>query len=847
MDPDPTHAPPERPASPAVRPEERVARPPLVTARRLRALGVLLACLTLLLALASVLQERRQAVEAAQAQGAVFARVLEEHATRSIDSASLALAALGDALDADSSGAAPRIGQALRQTLAYTPLLRSVAVMDRQGLVLAGTAAGIEGRRLQLLRLGPLPEPGHDQVGSFVPARDLQALAEGGAAEVRKGVGFVPIVRALTGEKSHLLVVGVVNPDAIGNHQQLTLGADGGAAMLVSLQGRVLAATADLPQAPGERLPNLPALSRYLPAVEHGTYVGEGALGADTVVAFRASRSRGQFVQVERPLDAVLHGWKADSARMGAAAAVIAVVLLLVTRMAARNQREREQAQQAVAEREHEMSIIVGRMQELMFRTDLHGRLLFLNPHWHTVSPVPTEQALGRPLADLVAPASRSVMQALLAPDGGAGQRHAQVSIATATAAADAVRQFEVNVTPLFDGTALVGFAGSAVDVTDRLAGQARLREQLAFTELLFEMLPLPVSMLDAQGRLVMANRAWEAFTGRGRHQSLGQAPRQWLAPEEADVHDAQDRRLLSTGGTTHYEATRAMPDGSRRDQSITKALVPGPDGRPAGVLVAFMDVTEARKVERAVREARDAAEEASRAKSEFVANISHELRTPLQSIIGFSELGQVRGRESPKLASMFGDIHAAGQRMLALVNDLLDVAKIESTVGTFHLERTDLRPLARDVVRELEPLLSARQLRVDIDLGDTPLVAKVDPMRLQQVVRNVLANAIRFSQPGQSIDLRGELTAANEVHLSVRDRGPGIPPGELEKIFEAFVQSSKTKDGSGGTGLGLAICRKIVDAHGGRIGAANAPDGGSVFHVLLPARGFAETQPLGL
>ena len=84
-------------------------------------------------------------------------------------------------------------------------------------------------------------------------------------------------------------------------------------------------------------------------------------------------------------------------------------------------------------------------------------------------------------------------------------------------------------------------------------------------------------------------------------------------------------------------------------------------------------------------------------------------------------------------------------------------------------------------------------------------------------------------------------------MHLSVRDRGPGIPPGELEKIFEAFVQSSKTKDGSGGTGLGLAICRKIVDAHGGRIGAANAPDGGSVFHVLLPARGFAETQPLGL
>ena len=827
---------------PTARGGQATAQHLLVTADGLHALGILLVALTLLFAVASAVHERHATIQAAQQQAALLARVLEEHATRSIDSASLTLAALGDSLAADAAGGSPRIGQMLRETLAHATLLRSVAVVDRQGTVLASTAAGLEGRRLQMRRLGPLPAPGSDLIGNFVTARDLSALADGEASDVRKGVGFVPIVRALTGERRNLLLVGAVNPDAIGNHQQLTLGADGGVAMLVSLQGRVLAATSDLPQAPGDLLPALPALTRHLPSVEHGSYLGEGALGADTVVAFRASRTRPHFVQVERPLGAVLEGWKADSIRLGAGALVLAAVLLLVTRVAARSQRERELAQEAVADREREMSIIVGRMQELIFRTDVEGRLLFVNPHWQTVSQVPTDQALFQPLADLVAVPSRPTVAGLLAPDGPPGQRHAQVSIATGSAA----RQFDVHVTPLYEGTTLVGFAGSAVDVTDRLAGQARLREQLAFTELLFEMLPLPVSMLDTQGRFVMINRAWEAFTGRGRDEALGQSP-QWLSAEEADVHDAQDRRLLVAGGTTQYEASRVMPDGSRRDLAITKALVPGPGGRPAGVLVAFMDVTESRKVERAVREARDAAEEASRAKSEFIANISHELRTPLQSIIGFSELGQVRGRDAPKLASMFGDIHGAGQRMLALVNDLLDVAKIESTVGTFHLERTDLRPLARDVVRELEPLLAARQLRVDIDLGDMPLVAKVDPMRLQQVVRNVMANAIRFSQPGHAIDLRGELTAANEVHLSVRDRGPGIPPGELELIFEAFVQSSKTKDGSGGTGLGLAICRKIVDAHGGRISAANAPDGGSVFHVLLPARGFAETQPGGL
>ena len=312
-------------------------------------------------------------------------------------------------------------------------------------------------------------------------------------------------------------------------------------------------------------------------------------------------------------------------------------------------------------------------------------------------------------------------------------------------------------------------------------------------------------------------------------------------------MHDERDRELLASRGQLRYEASTRRRDGSRCDLAITKACVLGEDGRPAGILVTFMDITEVREAERATREARDAAEEASRAKSEFIANISHELRTPLQTIIGFSELGQARSGEQVRLGGMFGDIHKSGHRMLALVNDLLDVSKIESTVGTFHLERTDLRPLVREVLREMEPLLGQKQLRVELLLSDGPLVAKVDPTRFQQVVRNVLANAIRFSPVGQAIDVSGDIGSGNQIELVVRDRGPGIPPGELEKIFEAFVQSSKTKDGSGGTGLGLAICRKIVEAQGGRIVAENMPDLGSAFRIHLPARGFNETQPGGM
>ena len=244
---------------------------------------------------------------------------------------------------------------------------------------------------------------------------------------------------------------------------------------------------------------------------------------------------------------------------------------------------------------------------------------------------------------------------------------------------------------------------------------------------------------------------------------------------------------------------------------------MPGDDGRPAGILVVFMDVSEFRDAERATRDARDAAEEASRAKTEFIANISHELRTPLQSILGFSELGMVRGREHEKLAAMFADIHASGQRMLALVNDLLDVSKIESTVGTFHLERTDLRALVREVARELDPLLAGRQLTLALDAVGAAAGGQGRPDALPA------GGAQRAGQRDQVLALprahrreRRDRGRRRASHISVRDQGPGIPPDEIERVFEAFVQSSQTKDGSGGTGLGLAICRKILEAHGG-------------------------------
>lgn len=364
-----------------------------------------------------------------------------------------------------------------------------------------------------------------------------------------------------------------------------------------------------------------------------------------------------------------------------------------------------------------------------------------------------------------------------------------------------------------------------------------REQEQLALTSQLLESNPLPICMTDMHGRFLTVNDAWEQFMGLPRERVLGLRNSEFLPAQEAKAYDSHNEALLLSGGQVRYEERLCRPDGSVCDVQVTKVRLESRQGQPLGLLIVKMDIT-------AFLAARDLAEQASRAKSEFVANISHELRTPLQSILGFSELGMLRARQHDKLVDMFGDIHAAGERMLALVNDLLDLSKMDTLIGAFQFERHDVRPLVLEVASELGPQLEQKRLVLELQLGSDPLIAKVDRTRFAQVVRNVLINAVKFSSEGRSINITAALEDTSRIHLTVRDQGPGIPLAELEAVFQAFVQSSQTSDGSGGIGLGLAICQKIMVSHGGSIYAANAPEGGAIFHIILPIAEFTHFEP---
>ena len=380
----------------------------------------------------------------------------------------------------------------------------------------------------------------------------------------------------------------------------------------------------------------------------------------------------------------------------------------------------------------------------------------------------------------------------------------------------------------------LLGQVSGAYEASENTRTQ-ELQRELTLTSRLLEVSPGPIFVKDAQERLQLVNDAWVDFFQVPRERAIGRRSDELFNSSNLSTHHSNDQRLIQEGGRTSYEYRFKRLDGSLRDVVMAKVALMGDDGRPMGLVGALTDVTRFHEAERAIAAARDEAEAVSALKTEFIANISHELRTPLTLILGFSELGQRRTAEQPRLTAMFNDIQGAGQRMLALVNDLLDLSKMDASFGTTDLQREDVVPQVRALLDEMRPLAAVRQIGLRGHGWVDPHPARINVFRFQQVLRNVLANAIRFSPADATVDVRWSRGADGGVHVSVADRGPGIPAGELDAIFDAFVQSSRTKDGAGGTGLGLAICRRIMAAHGGRIWAENGEGGGAVFHIELP------------
>lgn len=252
---------------------------------------------------------------------------------------------------------------------------------------------------------------------------------------------------------------------------------------------------------------------------------------------------------------------------------------------------------------------------------------------------------------------------------------------------------------------------------------------------------------------------------------------------------------------------------------------------------------------------AKESAERANRAKSEFLTNISHELRTPMHAILAFAQLGATRidiaGRD--KLLKFFQAISDSGQRMLKLVDGLLDMSRLQAGKVRLEFASCDLHDQAEAVIDELTPIAAQKGVHLQVERHDDDTRIECDGARIRQVIVNLVSNAIRFTSEGGEVrigigvDEHSEPPASSgiaDLVLEVRDSGCGIPEDELEHIFGKFELSSITKNGAGGTGVGLSICRELVKLHGGTIKAHNNPDGGACFAVHLPRIRHAASPP---
>lgn len=256
---------------------------------------------------------------------------------------------------------------------------------------------------------------------------------------------------------------------------------------------------------------------------------------------------------------------------------------------------------------------------------------------------------------------------------------------------------------------------------------------------------------------------------------------------------------------------------------------------------------------------AKEAAETANQAKSEFLANMSHELRTPMHAILSFSTFGikKIDSAPTEKILKFFKQIHKSGERLLTLLNDLLDLSKLEAEKMVISQEPTNLIDILDAIAGELQTILAESRITLNIETPDFDTEAEVDPARFGQVIRNILANAIRFTPAGEHIHISFAQSTLPADHIpnnnkdqpaltvKVHDRGVGIPDDELKTIFDKFIQSSKTKSSAGGTGLGLAISKEIITAHRGTIQAENNPDCGAVFSVSVPVQKPKDPVPV--
>jgi PAS domain S-box-containing protein len=461
---------------------------------------------------------------------------------------------------------------------------------------------------------------------------------------------------------------------------------------------------------------------------------------------------------------------------------------------------------------------------------DMDGIVTSWNPAAERLFGYSRDEAMGREIDSLVAP--RPDLYGEAVEVSGRARAGEEVHLVTRRMRKNgALVDVDVVACAIFVDGKQVGYYGIFTDIGE-------LQRQRRYYEALFDSSPTAIVAIDMSGTVTGWNPAAERLFGYTRDEAVRRDIDDMVAAHP-DIHrEAKERSAIAAGGR---EPGRVLTRRTRKDGTLVDVdVVSAPvfvAGEQVGYFAIYSDVSELHARTRELAEKSAELEVASKHKSEFLASMSHELRTPLNAIVGFSQVLKEKlfGQVNEKQEEYLDDILSSSNHLLALINDILDLSKVEA--GQVELDRRlfSLREaLERGVVMVRE---RAVQNGVELSLELDPQVDLVegDERRIQQVVFNLLSNAVKFTPPGGRVDV-STAKEDGEVRIAVRDTGPGISPDDQARIFEEFQQARDTNgERPEGTGLGLALSRSLVELHGGRIWVESEPGKGSTFIFTIP------------
>jgi PAS domain S-box-containing protein len=358
---------------------------------------------------------------------------------------------------------------------------------------------------------------------------------------------------------------------------------------------------------------------------------------------------------------------------------------------------------------------------------------------------------------------------------------------------------------------------------------------------------PAAISLKDLEGRYIFANRRCQDMIGKEQSQVIGKTDAELFPPRLAATYLANDRKVIETGLSLDFEEFGLEEDLLPRVFHSSKFPLRDSTGTPYALCGISTDITERKRSEQATSIARREAERANGAKSEFLSRMSHDLRTPLNAVLGFAQLLDMDNLTADQRESVT-QILEAGRHLLDLMNEVLDITRIESGNLSLSLEPVAVPDIVDHMVRLMRPLGAPRQ----IDIQALPSAARdlyvlADRQRLNQILLNLMSNAIKYNRDGGRVALSCDDAGDGRIRLSVTDTGVGIRPEKLALLFTPFERLGADQTGIEGTGLGLALSRGLAEAMGGTLGVKSEIDRGSTFWIELAgvAPAIVVTQPL--